>query len=100
MSRPKKCRCVNCTPDTLYFKPRGIPLADLEEVSLNLDELEALRLADYERLYHEEAAKQMNISRSTFGRILDGARHKTAGAILHDNALKIEPNIKQNGGNK
>jgi predicted DNA-binding protein (UPF0251 family) len=100
MSRPKKCRCINCIPDALYFKPRGIPLVDLEEVSLNLDELEALRLADYEGLYHEEAAKQMNISRATFGRILDGARHKTAGAILHGNALKIEPNIKQNGGNK
>lgn len=99
MSRPKKCRCINCTPGILYFKPRGIPLVDLEEVSLNLDELEALRLADYEGLYHEEAAKQMNISRATFGRILDGARHKTAGAILHGNALKIEPNIKQNGGN-
>jgi uncharacterized protein len=100
MSRPKKCRCINCAPDTLYFKPRGIPLCDLEEVSLNLDELETLRLADYEGLYHEEAAKQMNISRATFGRILDGARHKTAGAILHGNALKIEPNINQNGGNK
>ena len=100
MSRPKKCRCINCTPDTLYFKPRGIPLVDLKEVSLNLDELEALRLADYEGLYHGEAAKQMNISRATFGRILDGARHKTAGAILHGNALKIEPNINQNGGNK
>jgi predicted DNA-binding protein (UPF0251 family) len=100
MSRPKKCRLINCAPDTLYFKPRGIPLCDLEEVSLNMDELEALRLADYEGLYHEEAAKQMNISRATFGRILDGARHKTAGAILHGNALKIEPNINQNGGNK
>ena len=62
--------------------------------------LKALRLADFEGLYHEEAAKQMNISRATFGRILDGARHKTAGAILHGNALKIEPNINQNGGNK
>jgi uncharacterized protein len=100
MSRPKKCRCVSCKPDTLYFKPRGIPLCDLEEVSLNMDELEALRLADFEGLYHEEAAKQMNISRATFGRILDGARRKTAGAILHGNALKIEPNINQNGGNK
>jgi predicted DNA-binding protein (UPF0251 family) len=42
----------------------------------------------------------MNISRATFGRILDGARHKTAGAILHGNALKIEPNTNQNGGSK
>jgi len=100
MSRPKKCRCINCVPDTLYFKPRGIPLCDLEEVYLNLDELETLRLADYEGLYHEEAAKRMNISRATFGRILDGARHKVAGAIIKGKALKIEPNINQNGGSK
>ena len=100
MSRPKKCRCINCVPDTLYFKPRGIPLCDLEEVYLNLDELETLHLADYEGLYHEEAAKRMNISRATFGRILDGARHKVAEAIVKGKALKIEPNINQNGGSK
>ena len=100
MSRPKKCRCTNCTPGAYYFKPRGIPLIHLEEVTLTIDELEALRLADFEGLYHEEAAKQMNISRATFGRILVGARHKTAGAIIHGNALKIESGTKQNGGNK
>ena len=87
-------------PGAVYFKPRGIPLIHLEEVSLNLDELAALRLADCECLYHEKAAQQMNISRATFGRILDGARHKTASAIVNGNALKIEPNMKQNGGNK
>jgi uncharacterized protein len=100
MSRPKKCRCTKCTPGAYYFKPRGIPLIHLEEVVLTMDELEAIRLADYEGLYHEEAAKQMNISRATFGRILDGARHKTAGAILLGHALKIESNAEQNGGNK
>ena len=59
--------------------------------------MEALRLADYESLYHEEAAKQMNISRATFGRILDQARHKVAEAILGGKALKIEaPNPSEN----
>ena len=97
MSRPKKCRCIQCQPNANYFKPRGIPLTSLEEISLNLDELEALRLADYESLYHEEAAKQMNISRATFGRILDQARHKVAEAILGGKALKIEsPNPSEN----
>ena len=90
MSRPKKCRCITCSPGAVYFKPRGIPLVDLSEIILNLDELEAMCLADYEGLYHEEAAKRMNISRATFGRILDGAHHKVAGAILNGNALKIE----------
>ena len=100
MTRPKKSRCIACKPGAYYFKPRGIPLVDLEEVSLQLDELEALHLADYEGLYHEEAALRMNISRATFGRILEGARRKIVGAIIHGNALRIESQLNQNGGIK
>ena len=58
-----------------YFKPRGIPSVDLQEVVLSLDEFEAIRLADHEQVYQEEAATRMNISRQTFGRII-GAAHK------------------------
>jgi predicted DNA-binding protein (UPF0251 family) len=94
MSRPKKCRCVGCNPNVYYFKPRGIPLVELEEVSVCLDELEAIRLADYEGLYHEDAAQKMKISRATFGRILDGARHKVAEAVMKGKALKIETDKK------
>ena len=92
MSRPKKCRCINCHPDTSYFKPRGIPLSHLEEVSLGLDELEAIRLADYEGRYHEEAAREMKVSRATFGRIVNEARRKVAEALIRGKALKIETN--------
>jgi predicted DNA-binding protein (UPF0251 family) len=81
---------VQCQPNAYYFKPRGILLTHLEEITLEMDELEALRLADQEGFYHEEAAKQMNISRATFGRILDQARQKVAEAILGGKALKIE----------
>jgi uncharacterized protein len=98
MPRPKKCRCIACSPGAVYFKPRGIPLVNLVEIILNLDELEALRLADYEGLYHEEAAKRMDVSRATFGRILDGARHKVTGAILNGNAIKIETKMQNIGG--
>lgn len=90
MSRPKKDRCVRCKPNALYFKPRGIPLINLDEVGLSLDEFEAIRLADYEGLYHEQAAEKMNISRPTFGRILGEARRKLAEAIVDGKALKIE----------
>jgi predicted DNA-binding protein (UPF0251 family) len=92
MSRPKKRRCVNCNPRALYFKPRGIPLVDLEEVCLSLDEIEALRLADHEGRYHEEAAGEMKISRATFGRIVNEARRKVASALVQGKALKIETN--------
>jgi len=97
MTRPKKFRCVTCKPNSLYFKPRGIPLTDLEESFIRLDELEALRLADVEGLYHEEAALRMKISRATFGRVLSEARHKVAEAILQGRALRIETETTEKG---
>ena len=97
MPRPRKCRCVRCEPSAYYFKPRGIPLMYLEEISVRLDELEAIRLADWEGLYHEEAARKMEISRATFGRILEEARHKVAEAIIKGKALRIETNINEKG---
>jgi uncharacterized protein len=97
MPRPKKCRCVNCTPNTSYFKPKGIPVYQLEEISLSLDELEAIRLADYEGYYHEDAATSMKVSRATFGRILNKARNKVAEAIVNGKALRIEINTDQGG---
>lgn len=90
MSRPCRCRRIRCKPDTNYFKPRGIPVDMLEEVHLALDELEALRLADWEGLYQEDAAKKMDISRQTFGNIVDSAHKKIADVLLHGKALKIE----------
>jgi hypothetical protein len=72
------------------FKPRGIPLDRLEQVILKLDEWEALRLADWEGLYQEEAARRMGISRQTFGNIIESAHKKIADVLLHAKALKIE----------
>ena len=90
MPRPCRCRRIRCRPDTDYFKPRGIPLDALEEVNLTLDELEAIRLADLTDLYQEDAAKKMNISRQTFGNIINSAHKKIADALLNAKALKIE----------
>ena len=90
MARPCRCRRIRCNPDTNYFKPRGIPLDMLEEVNLALDELEAIRLADLEGLYQEDAAKKMNISRQTFGNIINSAHKKIADVLLNAKALKIE----------
>jgi uncharacterized protein len=95
MPRPKKYRCIKCKPDANYFKPRGIPLVDLEEISLSPDEIEAISLADYEELYHEEAAMKMKISRQTFGRILNKAHRKVAECLLKGKALKIETQKKE-----
>jgi predicted DNA-binding protein (UPF0251 family)/predicted Fe-Mo cluster-binding NifX family protein len=72
------------------MKPAGIPARALEEVLLGLDEAEALRLADLEGLYQEAAARSMGVSRQTFGRIVEMARHKVADAILNAKTLRIE----------
>ena len=88
--RPKSFRSIGSQPDVTYFKPRGIPLTELEEVILTVDEFEAVRLADHDGLYQEEAAVRMNISRPTFGRILGLAHRKIAEALVQGKALKIE----------
>lgn len=90
MARPCRCRKIRCNPDVNYFKPRGIPIDGLKEVNLTLDELEALRLADFNGLYQEDAAQRMNISRQTFGNIINSAHRKIADVLLHAKALKIE----------
>ena len=90
MARPIRCRRVSSMPESSYFKPRGIPLSLLEEVVLTMDEFEAIRLADLEGLYQEEAAEKMKVSRSTFGRIIESARRKIAEALVKGKALKIE----------
>ncbi|HMK60382.1 MAG TPA: DUF134 domain-containing protein [Dissulfurispiraceae bacterium] len=95
MPRPKKCRFVRCNPGSYYFKPRGIPLVDLSEVILSIDEFEAIRLADFQGMYQDEASVEMKISRATFGRIIRQARKKIAESIVKGKALKVEAFSKQ-----
>ncbi len=90
MPRPPCCRRIAYQPVCVYFKPRGVPMTALEEVVLGLDELEAIRLADLEGLYQEEAAGKMNISRPTFTRLIESARRKVAEAVVKGKALKLE----------
>ena len=90
MARPSKCRRVAFLPNVTYYKPAGIPLKDLQEVGLTIEEAEALRLKDLEGMEQEQGAEKMNISRPTFQRILTGARKKLADALLNGKAIKIE----------
>ncbi|GAB4286612.1 MAG: DUF134 domain-containing protein [Ignavibacteriaceae bacterium] len=89
MPRPRKNRRICCNPTSFYFKPRGIPVYELEEIILNHDELESLRLADLHAYSHERAAKEMKISRATFGRIVESARKKVADSLLNGKAIRI-----------
>ena len=73
-----------------YFKPAGIPLRLLSEVTLAVEEMEAIRLKDAEGLEQEECAQKMSVSRPTFHRVLKAARQKIADAFLNGKAIRIE----------
>jgi len=95
MPRPCKCRRVGFQPGVSYFKPRAIPLSQLEEVILRLDEFESVRLADLEGMYQDQAAKQMHVSRQTFGNIVNSAHKKIADALVNAKAIRIEGGVYQ-----
>lgn len=90
MPRPYCWRRIGFKPVITYFKPEGMPLSTLEEIVLTLDELEALRLADLNSLYQEQAAEKMGISRSTFARLIENAHKKVAEALVNGKAIRIE----------
>lgn len=87
--RPKIKRTVRFFPEITYFKPAGIPLKELTEIVLTLDEVEAIRLADFDDLDQIDAASKMKISRITFLRILHLAHKKIAESIIYGKALRI-----------
>ena len=89
MARPIKPRRIFFDPNVIYFKPRAVPLSVLDEVSLTIDELEALRLCDLKDLEQKEAAKKMKVSQSTLQRILASARKKVSEALISGKAIKI-----------
>ncbi len=90
MVRPQKERRVAFNPEISYFKPRGIPMFDLEEVCLTVDQREAIRLSDLMGMSHEEAGRHMGVSRATFGRIIQRAREAVADALINGKAINVE----------
>jgi len=88
--RKKIDRNIEADHSGVCFKPCGIKRRELERVELHEDEMEAIRLADYEGLYQQECADKMGISRPTFSRLIESARKKTADALLHTKALNIK----------
>jgi len=89
MGRRQLWRKVSSIPLVTYFKPAGSRMAELEEVCLLVEEAEAIRLKDLEKMEQETCAQKMNVSRSTFSRILDVARQKVADALLNGKAIRI-----------
>ncbi|MDE2028551.1 MAG: DUF134 domain-containing protein [Candidatus Omnitrophica bacterium] len=89
--RPKKTRWVKCDPSERYFQPKvKAEQQNCCSIALTLDEFEALRLLDYERLSQVKAAAMMRVHRSTVSRMITSARSKIALALVENKALKIE----------
>jgi len=88
--RKRKERNIEADHSKVCFKPCGIRGNRLEHIILYEDEIEAIRLADFESLYQQESADRMGISRTTFSRLVESARKKVADALLHQKAIKIE----------
>lgn len=94
MPRPKLCRKIIGSPSALYFSPAPDSDEIVNVATITLEEFEALRLGDWLGLYHDECARQMGVSRQTFGNMITVARQKIAGAIVNGQAIRIS------GGNE
>ena len=90
LGRPCARKKIGLKIKSDYFKPRGIPMVDLEIVEITKEELEALRLKNIKNLDQIESAKQMNTSQSTFQRILASAYNKISDALVNGKAIKVK----------
>ncbi len=90
MSRPEKPRQICELPLYSMYGPKGKKARDSEKVIMKLDELETIRLLDYEGMNQEEAAKQMNVARTTIQRIYNEARKKIAESIIEGKVIVFE----------
>lgn len=92
--RPFCPRNIGRIPHVRYFKPRGVPMQDMDVVAISYEELEAIRLVDYLDCEQEAAAEKMGVSRRTLARDLHSGRKKIADALLNGKALEIGEGVK------
>ncbi len=89
IGRRKIIRNIEKDHTHVCFKPCGMHRNQLEKMIIDEDEMEALRLSDFEGLYQQECADKMGISRTTFSRLIENARNKISDALLHNKAISI-----------
>ena len=93
MPRPRRIGRIFFNPSTTYFKPAGISIAHLQEIILTKEELEVVRLIDYESKSQTKVAKEMKVSQPTLSRLLTSARKKIAEALVEGKAIKIQGGV-------
>lgn len=87
MPRPQRSRKICREPAFAHFTPDARP--DAEAVVLTVDEFEAIRLVDLEKMTHEQCAERMEISRTTVTEIYESAREKIADSLVNGKRLAI-----------
>lgn len=92
MPKCKKIRCCRLLENEVMFKPTGIPLSELDIIEVEVDELEAVRLCDYEGKSQIEAGEIMKISRGTIQRLLNSGRKKILDGLLRQKGIKLKNN--------
>ena len=90
MPRPKKKRKVHYPPKMHGFKPFGIAFCDTEQVIMQYDEYETLKLVVYDDLSQDAAADNMEVSRPTLTRIYNSALKKMAQAFVEGKSIIIK----------
>lgn len=90
MPRPRKCRRVGYIPQCRRFVPENNESEFQEEISMSIEEIEAVRLADLEGLDQQKCAEKMEISRGTFQRILNSSRFKISDALVNGKIISID----------
>lgn len=87
MVRPKCNPNIGFNPKYKSFAPKG--KHDSCSIIISAEETEALRLKNIENLDQTKAAEKMNISQSTFQRILSSAYKKVTEALIEGKELRI-----------
>ena len=88
MPRRRRLRKVVAPPNFKGYKPYGTNNSSNQYIEFLYEEYEAIKLADYDLLNHQEASELMGVSRPTFARIYEAARRKIAKAFVESKELK------------
>lgn len=82
-----KKRNITFKPTCFSYGPLTQP--PKETIPLRDDELEALYLADFKVLYHEDCAQSLGVSRPTFAKLIKQARKKMVEMVMYGKGIEL-----------
>ncbi len=88
VGRPRRLRRVGRMPRCNRFGP--VNYETPEVVNMTVEEYESIRLIDQLNLTQEQAAENMNVSRTTVQSIYSQARKKMSDALINNKQLFID----------